>query len=292
MENILIVGINGFLGSHLAKKLKSEFNIIGIEKSNNQFRIKDEKFCVYNYDNINIEEIFKKHNFFAVINAATIYTVKIEDLDLLFNTNILFPIKLLVLSQRYYVKYFINTDTFFNSKKNLSYNYLSEYILSKKHLIEWLNIINKTCCLVNMKIFHMYGPNDNDNKFVMEIFKKLISDVNVIDLTKGEQKRDFIYIEDVVSAFLNVMKSDIYKKGNFFEFEVGYGEAISIKDFVSEMKNTLKSKTRLNFGSLEYRENEIMFSKSKNTKLKKLGWKPFYDYKKGIKRLIEFYYGN
>jgi len=41
MKTILITGINGFLGSHLAKALSSEYNIIGLEYSiENLFRVR------------------------------------------------------------------------------------------------------------------------------------------------------------------------------------------------------------------------------------------------------------
>lgn len=41
MKKILITGINGFLGSHIAKNLRNDYNIIGLEYENkNLFRLK------------------------------------------------------------------------------------------------------------------------------------------------------------------------------------------------------------------------------------------------------------
>ena len=48
MKTILITGINGFLGSHLAKTLSEKYNIIGLEYSlENLFRIAECNYKVY-----------------------------------------------------------------------------------------------------------------------------------------------------------------------------------------------------------------------------------------------------
>jgi nucleoside-diphosphate-sugar epimerase len=47
-KKILITGINGFLGSHLAKHLKNNFEVVGLEYSiDNLYRIKNDGFMVY-----------------------------------------------------------------------------------------------------------------------------------------------------------------------------------------------------------------------------------------------------
>ena len=50
---------------------------------------------------------------------------------------------------------------------------------------------------INIGLEHFYGPNDDDSKFVSYIIHNLLNEVEKIDLTKGKQKRYFIYIDDV-----------------------------------------------------------------------------------------------
>ena len=85
----------------------------------------------------------------------------------LLNTNILLPVNLLELSNKYNVRLFLNTDSFFNSSQN-TYSYLSDYTLSKKHTLDWIKLISNSsfCKIINMKIFHMFGENDSPLKFV------------------------------------------------------------------------------------------------------------------------------
>ena len=60
-----------------------------------------------------------------------------------------------------------------------------------------------------MKVFHMFGENDAPGKFVPFIIKEIINNVPTLDLTPGNQTRDFIYVKDVVFAFEHVINLKI-----------------------------------------------------------------------------------
>ena len=106
-------------------------------------------------------------------------------------------------------------------------------------------------------------------------------------LTKGEQTRDFIYIDDVVSAYEAVIKNLCRIDRGFIEFQVGTGKAVSLKKFVRTVLKITNSDTRLLFGALPYRKGEIMYSKANNKALKELNWEPKFDISKGIRKFIE-----
>ena len=285
-KEILITGINGFLGSHIAKLLKSEYKIIGLEYSlQNLFRIKNETFKIYGA-NETFENIFKRHNIFAIIHCATVYRRVNEPVKQLLEANLLLPIKLFELSERHKVSVFINTDSFFNDDKNKS-TYLSDYTLSKKHCLEWLKLYQSNCKLVNMRIYHMYGPNDSFSKFVPMMLKQLVNNKPNIQLTLGQQSRDFIYIDDVANAYSCVLNNFKNLNNSFSEFEVGSATAVSIENFVKTAKTITKSKSNLEFGAIPYRENEIYYSKADNTKLKKMNWSIKYSIVEGLKEYIE-----
>lgn len=270
MNTILITGINGFLGSHLAKQLSEDYNIIGLANTvENLFRLKDYSFKIYSA-NDEIDKIFIENKLSAIIHAATIYRIGTEPIGNLILTNILLPVRLFELANQFNVKIFLNTDTFFNNDK-YNYSYLPNYTLSKKHALEWLKLLNGSCKLVNMKIYHMYGPNDSLNKFIYKTISRLKRNKIYLKATSGKQTRDFIYISDVVSAFkLVLQKAQLLEM--FVEFDVGTGKATSIKEILLEIKECTKSTTELCFGALEYRTNEIMKSKANIKALSELGW--------------------
>ncbi|MGC8728897.1 MAG: NAD-dependent epimerase/dehydratase family protein, partial [Elusimicrobiales bacterium] len=212
-------------------------------------------------------------------NSETLYDIV--------NDNLLFSIKLLETAS------FFNIDTFFNTDTLLA-GYLNYYTLTKKHFVDYLKIFPKYIRIVNMKLEHMYGPRDDEKKFVKWIIKSLIENVGEINLTRGEQKRDFIYIDDVVNAYLLVLdKIDNIGKG-FNEFDVGTGKFITIKDFVLKIKNIIENKfnkkieTKLNFGALPYRENELFEIKENLCPLLNFGWNPKYDLDLGLYETIKY----
>ena len=128
--------------------------------------------------------------------------------------NFLFPLKLLELGKKYHVTCFINTDTILDKR-------IDNYSLSKKQFKEWLFVYRKNFGCVNVALEHFYGPGDNPARFVTYIVHSLLKNVERIDLTKGEQKRDFIYIDDVVDAFIKIVNSSDTFLRDFYEFEVG-----------------------------------------------------------------------
>ena len=288
-KKILITGINGFLGSHLAVHLIRDYFIVGLANNvDNLFRINDLNLEVYSEIDKNLEELLMENDFYAIIHTATVYKAHSGSFENILKTNILLPVKLFQLSQKYNVKIFINTDTFFNQQGS-KYSYLSEYTLSKKHCLEWLSEIKGVCKLVNLKIFHMYGPNDNVEKFVPSIISALIKNTSSLDLTAGEQIRDFIYVEDVVSAFACVLKHAQSGEKMQEEYEVGSGNPISIKEFVLSAKKIINSKTTLNFGALEYRSNEIMFAEANNKPLYNIGWKINTPLDQGLSEVVNYH---
>lgn len=284
-HKIVITGINGFLGSHLAKRLKQNFQIIGLLNSKtNSYRVENENFDLYSSNSDELEDIFLKHDIYAILHVATIYNNK--PINKLIDTNILLPVKLFELANKNNVSVFLNTDSFFNTDSS-NYTYLSEYTLSKKHCLEWLKSasLEDNCKLVNMKVFHMYGEGDNKNKFIPSIIDKIQSNIESLDMTTGNQTRDFIYVEDVIEAF-RVVLSSYERLTSFEEYQVGTGNSYSIREAVEMIKEITNSSTNLVFGALPYRTGEIMKSKADISKLINLGWNPTYTLKKGLKNCI------
>jgi CDP-paratose synthetase len=286
---ILITGINGFLGSHIANNLCHRFEIIGLGYSlNNLTNNLNQPLKVYSSVNTRLEDIFNDHKIDAVIHTATVYQKVDNSFENLIKTNILLPIQLLELAHRYHLKLFLNTDTFFN-QPNPKYSYLSFYTLSKKHFIDWLVEIQGPCKLINVKLFHIYGPNDKPSKFVPFIISSLVQNIKELDLTEGKQLRDFIYVDDVVSVYDLLIEKFERGEALIEEYEVGSGSSISIKEFVLLAKEVSGASTHLKFGALEYRNNEIMESKANIEPLVQLGWQIKNPIKSGIGKMTNFY---
>ena len=279
-----MTGATGFLGSNLLKKLvQANYNVIVLKRSfSNTFRIKDfvSNIKLYNIDKINPENIFIKNKIDIILHCATNYGRREIDPASLIQANLTMPLQLLELGKKNGVHCFINTDTILDKR-------VSHYSLSKNQFREWLALYAWEIICINVALEHFYGPHDDDSKFVPYIINNILNNADKIDLTEGKQKRDFIYIEDVVTAFMTIIHNIGKFKKRFLNYEIGSGESITIKRFVKTVKNiTQNDKTILNFGAIPYRENEIMNSKANVTEICKLKWKPKFSLEEGLQQTI------
>jgi len=286
MQTILITGINGFLGSNLAKKLSQNFKIIGLEQNkNNLFRLEEADFKIYSIAENSLESIFNENNIDFIIHAATLYGHDNELSSNIIQTNILLPVRLIEIAKLHKIKAFLNVDSFFNNPV-YKYNYLGEYSLSKKNCLEWLIQMKSDLKVVNLKIFHLYGPGDNKNKFVPWIIEQLQQSKPFINLTPGKQLRDFIYVDDVISAFQTVLLNINFIENKFTSIDIGSGNSVSIEEFVKTAKKIINSPSELIFGAIPYRDGEIMVSKAEIGFLKKCNWTAKISISQGISNIV------
>jgi len=290
---ILLTGATGYLGSHLATYLiKNNYNVTILKRSTSSMerllKIKDYLAC-YDIDNIDLITLFKKqNNFDAIIHTATCYGKNNEKKKEIFEANTLFPIKLIETSILFKTKIFINTDTYYNVDGGIPFN-LTNYILSKKKFLDkakLLTLKNKIR-LINLRLEHVYGPKDSEKKFVNWVVNSILKEDNKIKLTKCEQKRDMIYIDDVVDAFGKVLNNISKIDDYYIDVGVGCGSTITFREFAELVLKLTKSSSKLIFGSVPYQKNEIMFSKADNKILKKFKWKCKINLEQGLSRVIK-----
>lgn len=276
---ILITGSTGFLGVHLTKSLIEDgHELVALKRrSSNTSSLSNcgSKLSFFDIEE-GLETVFKIHDDFdLILHTATCYGNKGESLSELLTVNVILPLQLLEISQRYSKCPFINTDTYF-SRAGDKYEYLANYVYSKTMFQKIGSGFSKENerTFLNLYLEHMYGPGDGDKKFITTIIKDLLIQKEKIQLTEGEQLRDFIHVNDVVSAYKVIINSmeKIIQSDYVQEFQVGSGEACTLKDFVILIKKLLSSESKLLFGELPYRTNEIMSSCADIEKLKSLGW--------------------
>jgi len=281
---ILLTGATGYLGSNiLPRLLDAGYEVIVLKRSfSNTTRIAAylEKITYYDIDTIEYARIFEEHTIDTILHCATHYGRKDKGPLQTVEANLLLPLQLLELGRQYGIKHFINTDTILDKRIN-------SYSLSKRQFKDWLLSYKNEMVCVNIALEHFYGPGDDDTKFVSYIVRSLLNNVAYIDLTKGEQTRDFVYIDDVVAAFMFVLQHMTTWNNNFHYFEIGTNSAVSIKELVLLIKKYSKnSNTKLNFGALPYRDNEVMSCVADTSAINRLGWNAQYSLEQGLQKTV------
>lgn len=283
--NILMTGATGFLGSNLLKALlEQQHNIVILKRSFSDTRRIDDvmdKVMFFNIDEIEVGEVFGKIEPEVILHCATNYGRNEIDPFLVIDANLLLPLKLLEMGKKSGVNCFINTDTILDKRIN-------HYSLSKSQFKGWLEMYSESFVCINVLLEHFYGAFDDKTKFASFIIDKVLNNALEIDLTEGRQKRDFIYIDDVVDAFIKIIGNLENLKKGFYDYEIGTNEPVAIRDFVRLIKDISGNKsTKLNFGAIPYRKNEIMKSKVDTEAIRELGWSPKYSLEKGLRKTIE-----
>lgn len=285
---ILITGGGGFLGKNLAKELQLDGNkIYFLSKNRNLFskgmgNKKNSEFYLFDeYEEI--QNIIKKINPNIIIHTACSYGRNRETQAEILSVNFTYGCVLLkALSNLDELRTFINVGTSLPSDINYyakTKNQFSDFGFSYTQP-------SSGSSFLNIKLEHMYGPGDSLNKFTTKIIHDCYKNKAIIDLTKGNQKRDFIYIDDVTSAFKAIVKNlEQFKESK--SIDVGSGKVVSIKEFVKKVHLLTKSQSYLNFGALAYRNEELMVSCANLELLEKIGWSPRYSLVEGILKTIK-----
>ena len=285
-KEIFITGATGFLGSNLVKKfLSKKYNIHAlIRKSSDKSRIIGLKGINYiEYQESCLKNFFKENNIDILVHTACNYGRRNESNKEILDTNLNLGLELINLCENFKVPLFVNTHTTLPRELNL-------YSSSKHEFKDKLKKRKGPTKILNFVFDHMYGPYDDENKFVLFLIKEILENKN-IQLTKCEQKRDFIYIDDLVEAYFLVIENfDNSSSQIFFDHEVSSGEVVVLRDFVNELFSQLSKKNNLknniNFGAIDYRKGEQMNISLDSKSLNSIGWEAKTNLSCGIKKVI------
>ena len=238
-KKVLITGIAGFIGHHLAKLLVQEgYEVFGLDNINDYYdpnlklaRLKDMKIDVlkieYNValkgeitfykldliDSENINNLFKKHRFDFVVNLAAQAGVRYSlenpqsyvDSNITGFLNILqacraYPVEHLVFASSSSV-YGLNEDVPFKTSHHTDHP-LAMYAASKKAnemMAHSYAHLFQIPC-TGLRFFTVYGPWGRPD-MAMHIFTKAIVEDREFDVFNfGKMSRDFTYVLDIVES--------------------------------------------------------------------------------------------
>lgn len=138
----------------------------------------------------------------------------------------------------------------------------------------------------SLRYFNVYGPRQDPNSpyaAVIPLFiRKSLSNENITIYGDGSQTRDFIFVKDVVHANELVMT-----KGDGGVFNVANGKAISVNEIAQLIIEQTNSNSKIIYK--KPRAGDIKHSVADITELKKIGFKPKFELKDGLKNTIEWF---
>ena len=284
MKTVLLTGGTGFLGSAILNNLIRNYNLILLKRSfSDTCRIKDistERILFYDIDKVPLESAFSKNKIDVILHCSTNYGRNGETITEIVEDNLLFPLKLLELAIRYKINRFINCDTIL--RRNVR-----TYSLSKKQFLDWLQFYSSDIGVINLILEQFYGAFDNESRFVTFLVRAFLKNVPEINLSEGYQMRCFTYIDDVTRAISLILENVSELKISYKEYLISSEEKISIREMVNLVRKTVgNTTTKLNFGAIATKEDDLKEYDIDISAMKEIGWIPKYSLREGLDLMV------
>jgi UDP-glucose 4-epimerase len=137
-------------------------------------------------------------------------------------------------------------------------------------------------CVI-LRPFNIYGPGQNE-EFLIPLILKQIREGTIIELKDPEPKRDLLYVNDMIEAYI---KAGEYFKNQFEIFNIGSGKSYSVQNIVDMIVQLVDKKVEIKYTG-ERRENEVMDTIASIEKaITKLNWQPTIELKDGLELVID-----
>ncbi len=299
--DILITGVNGFIGKSIAKSLlNSGHRIIGIGTS----------------QNTELSEISEYHPV-SVLNKASINNL-VKDVDIVIH------LAAITAHNQIIEKKFETLEINLNGTKNILnafnaskrakkfiyassgkvYGKIKKLPLTEESITSPINILGKSKLIaekiidfyssndktyVVFRIFQVYGPGQLKNFLIPTIISQLDFNNNLdqsITLGDIKAKRDYIFIDDLSSAFKAVIYSNLPKGLNIYNLSSSISKSAS--EIVSLIENlfSLKIQVKVDKNLLRTDEESIEYGSYQKAK-NELGWEPNTPIEEGLTKIIK-----
>ncbi len=242
-KTVLVTGAAGFIGANLVTELFNTvegIKIVGVDNMNDYYDVSIKEYRLKKIeelakdkadsewlfvkgniaDRVLIDKLFEEHGFSVVVNLAAQAGVRysITNPDVYIESNIIGFYNILEACRRYPVEHLVyaSSSSVYGSNKKIPYstddkvdNPVSLYAATKKsnelmaHAYSKLYNIPST----GLRFFTVYGPAGRPDMAYFGFTNKLIKGQTIEIFNYGNCKRDFTYVDDIVTGVKHVMQN-------------------------------------------------------------------------------------
>lgn len=281
---VLITGASGFIGSHLDKKLTQDGYLVTRFRGDLRKKTDIQK----NLQKSNPAYIY---HLGAVVDLSRSYLVAKKCIEI----NLKGTLNLLESLHKSKIQKFIYTSTEeVYGKNKLPYSedhlphppspYAITKIASEQFIWQYANELGFDAYI--FRIGTVYGPGQiAGTRLIPTIIDKALKNED-IPLNSGLKKRDYIYIDDVVTALTKVLS--LKKSGVYEIINLGGGKHYSLREMMRIILRLTDSKSKPLYGAFPDRAleaEEWMLDIKKANKI--LNWRPKVSLEEGLKKTIK-----
>ncbi|MCK9630268.1 MAG: NAD-dependent epimerase/dehydratase family protein [Methanoregula sp.] len=306
IKKIFVTGATGFIGRHLVRRLISEGYDVGAlvrSASSSKPAGTTDGVSYFTGDIRNYDDLSSAVSAFrpdAIIHLVTYYAVmhRADEIGVMTDTNVRGTINLLEAAKETGgVRLFVNTSScaVYEEKKHRlreddTIRPQNMYALTKIQAEEACSYYAGTFHLpcVTLRVFPPFGPGDHERRLIPYVIESILKNTPP-NLTTGKQEWDFVYVDDIVNAYVAVLKSYPFRNDHAI-FNIGTGNPVSIRSVVEKIRENIGSDINLPWGSVAHRPNEVWYNSADITKAKdELHWTPQRGLDEGIRMTVAWF---
>ncbi|MBS4535387.1 NAD-dependent epimerase/dehydratase family protein [Clostridium sp. D2Q-14] len=95
--------------------------------------------------------------------------------------------------------------------------------------------------IINLRFFTTYGPHQRPDMAFHKFIKNILLDEDIIVYGDGNQKRDFIYVDDVVDSIIQLLNREVLDT----VINIGEGYSLSVNDSITIIEDILNKKGKI-----------------------------------------------
>ena len=251
---VLVTGGLGFLGKYVSRALINEGHQVHLlvrQASNGDLSQATPVF----FDGLDPRPaVLASGPYGAIVNLATSYG-RDRDHFKVAQSNVIMPLLLREVASRVQCGHWVEAGSFYTEAPPTGP--LASYTQSKQLLQAWLerHAESEAIPTTVAHLYHLYGPGDRADKFIPTIIQQCMRGTP-IDLTHGNQVRDFVFVEDAAAIIADLTVGPT-PSGWFRKAPIGTGVGTSIRSLVRIINDACGGKSLLNFGAITSGAGEI-----------------------------------
>ncbi len=277
-EKIIITCGSGFIGTHLVEELyKKGYETFILDTK--ETKTKEANFLYGDIrDAQHMKECITKIQPSAIIHLAGMVNGKSKDLyeiNVEGTKNILNAFSGKVIFMSTGMVYQGNEPPY---HEEMPIHPIDEYPKTKR-MAEELCMERENVSIIRASV--VYGKGQKEEMFLPQLRDAVLVKKQPFRMTKGEQKRDFIHVKDLVKAIGILLKTNAPGV-----FNISSAKQIAIQEVIEKAKKILGEFPIEQ--SMSYRPNEMWGYTLSNEKAKKnLQWNPEISFEEGLKEILE-----
>ena len=325
---ILVTGVAGFIGFHLARDLiKKKYNVIGVDNLNTYYDINlkkarlDKLFEIsMPFTKLDLSDEQKTQSFFNaenpdyVIHMAAQAGVRysIENPQSYISSNIDGFFNVLEGCRHQNVKHLIyassssvygqNSDSPFHEDQNVDFPE-NLYAATKKSnelmAYSYANLFNLPC--TGLRFFTVYGPWGRPDMAYFKFAKNIFEGKPIEVYGRGNMYRDFTYIDDIIDGIIKLLEKDIsqassnnkekidmQKKVPWEIFNIGNSDMVSLEKFIEVIETSIGIKANKKYMDMQL--GDVSVTSANIEKIKSaVNFKPKTSITEGLPVFINWY---